>query len=316
MTTLIVVDSNAFFHSLVAQIEKYKIPANEIEIFCNFNLRYLYSGGLFSNYLAPNTKIQMVFVMDTKPYWRELLLKEIGINYKQNRQAKPQSVSLLATVKGIITTTLHNKKIPMFASYTRKSIKGCKVSLGYEADDIASAIARYTCYKSLYDEVIFFTDDSDWLAFTELNHTWIGIHHRHPRVRNEEICMHWIKNFAFDFHRTKVRRAYTALHINKPTDIWEFKAYFGDNADNLPGDKSRGTPGVFRPFIHLFDPMEGFDLYEDSNFENAFNTCVSPVHKVADSSLFENFEGTTPLFSTPVEPLDRYLEFLSTQKTA
>ncbi|EFX63616.1 hypothetical protein DAPPUDRAFT_119057 [Daphnia pulex] len=284
MTTLIVIDTNAMFHGFVHSMEN--------------------KSAIFSSILKPGVdEIQLIFAMDSKPYWRDVLLKREGINYKANRQAKPQSISLLEKVRKICENTLMEKRIPLMQAYTQKTVPGVRYSLGYEADDIASAIARYTKYNNLFDRVFFFTDDSDWLAFTELGHTWIGIASRQPRIRTAEITMQWLKYEAFEFHKTKERKAYTALHVNKPTDIWKFKSYFGDNTDNLKGDKSLGKV-FFRPYIDLFEPLEGFDYLEDSLFIQTFDTCLSKVIKVVDASVFQEAVGNTRLFSSPVENID------------
>lgn len=87
----------------------------------------------------------IVLCFDSPPVIkRELALKELGIKYKGNRSTPPQHVIYQYDLAKIIFPQM---------GYN------CLIAEGLEADDlIASVVLKY---KSVYDSVVIFTEDSD-----------------------------------------------------------------------------------------------------------------------------------------------------------
>jgi len=118
---------------------------------------------------------------------------------------------------------------------------------GYEADDIASAIYRYSrdsdsnCKKR---QIIFHTIDRDWTQLVDNSHECYWASTRYPKKR-ERIQSRF--NFNEDvIHHTKV---FYDRDINHPRELIRVKTEIGDMGDNLP-------PGTPTEYMDLIEPPE------------------------------------------------------------
>lgn len=261
---LIVVDTNAFAHIIMANVEKNlridisktriltKEVIQEINLIIYSRMKYLLNGGDIIPYLK-GEPFHIIFATDNKPYWREKYLAKVKLNYKGKRQNQPQRASFLGYINSRINYVLMNWDLSIVQMSAGEG-------LGYEADDIASGICHLVNRGVLnYDRVFLHTDDNDWLGLVNEKINWVGIHYRQPKYRDLEIAIDFLQNKWNDKTKTKARRNY---QINVPSDIYKFKCTFGDISDNIPGDALE--PHLFMPFVSLIEPK--IKIWEEDDF--------------------------------------------------
>jgi hypothetical protein len=263
MNNLLLIDTNGLAHFFVHKVERKEIALVNLSRYVELNVMYLLSGAPLYH-VAGDVPLNVLFLMDTKPYWRDFSLKQIGINYKGKRQCKPEKLSLLSSVLTTIQhTLLHRFKHPLFSLIASRRLEGHTV--GYEADDLAASIVRMKHMK--YNHIYVLTDDTDWLPLTNFkNVTWLGIASRQPRMRAYTQALQWCRTW-FETKKSIERSNFV---FNSPLDLWDFKAYFGDTSDNIPGDKKHKSEGLFKQYIDLLNPNKYFMAWTEKDFNVGF----------------------------------------------
>lgn len=267
--SLVIIDTNAFLHSVITVIDRGNYSQKEKDNIMVFNAMYMLSGAFLDKILPyPYREIEIVFAMDLQPYWRKAPLSKIGCNYKNKRNPQSHRAIAVEPYKEFLYNFLMEEyDLPLFTMFVDKKTDNEQL-VGFEADDIAAGIVltRHQNYKKIF----VLTDDNDWLPFVQFpNVTWLGIHNRLPRIRDEEITLEWLRTTSHETQKTKERKAYQFNHLS---DLWAFKAYFGDTSDNIPGDKKDKTLGRYIEFIDLFNPSVGFKSWEQPDFAAKFES--------------------------------------------
>jgi 5'-3' exonuclease len=300
MNNLLLVDTNGFNHFIVEKILNGQLAVYDLEKLMRINLVYMLTGTMTRG-LDDKTPLQVVFLTDSKPYWRESLLKTLDINYKGKRQNKHQmaKVSLLNMVTETLEKTLFDLcKCCTFNLYSVHSHN--YETVGYEADDLAAGVILNV--KNNFKQIFVLTDDTDWLPFTFIeNVTWLGIADRNPRVRTKDVVLEWVKK-SNTFTMTKERKAFS---INCPRDIWAFKSYFGDTSDNLRGDKKDKTEEKYSKYIDLFNPHHPFECWNEPDFLLNFYGCLTPPKTPKTLNDITSKAGSIPLVICPYSIEDK-----------
>lgn len=146
---------------------------------------------------------KLVFLKDSKPYWRSRIYKE----YKSHRlpNSNPE------TFRGVLDM-LSEFNIPTLA-YP-----------GLEADDIAGLLALAKATLKNSEPVVLLTTDSDWLQLVD---DTLGISWSTPASYPDMV---WDEAKVI----AKVLRAEGNL-IHHPRDLATIKYFKGDTSDNIPG---------------------------------------------------------------------------------
>lgn len=300
MESLLVIDTNGILHAISQRNEKLKLSGTILRHMVLRNVAAITSGYLIEPIIKDlDSGFRFLFVSDSKPYWREESLRLLGVNYKSKRQRKPEYENALTEItryfyEALSLQGLHSMQMKVNpALLDATELKGHR-NLGYEADDIAAGIA--VKYHDKFRQIVFLTDDTDWLPFTQYeNITWMGINPRTPRVRDAKTAIAWAKNASM-FNATKAKKLFTQEKLNEPTDIWKFKAIFGDTSDNIPSS----TDFSYISHISLFDPL--FKCWEQSLFDGWFSLGVSPIRDILSGSRIRVGMENVPLIMQPLTP--------------
>lgn len=206
---------------------------------------WLHSGEWIKPLVGDN--IQLVYVTDSKPYWRVDYLKQpevyegifdrareaYKLKYPKGRkQFKPEEVHYKAG-RAFPKPAFTKTKKQMREIADRNGFNMLSVH-GYEADDLAAALVMTNRMlpKEQQNNIVLATVDTDWMGLIDDKTTWFCTFGYAPRVR---YTMEHINGWS-------LRRLGTSLSC--PSDIWRVKTQQGDKSDNLP-------PG---------SPIETFDL--------------------------------------------------------
>lgn len=211
----------------------------------------------------------VVFVKDTKPYWRTEWLLDLENVIDIPRKTKVKQ-KLSTEVKGLLAKGLpallsdeletiseaHDKltikykggrKLPDYSfKKLRKLIYGyldnmagvhALESTGFEADDMAAALVQTNRDNGSPWDLLLLTVDTDWLGLGGDDVTWVCMSGFEPVVRDHiDIVNQWAE---------KRLKATLVAH----RDIWDIKGVQGDASDNLPA-----SAGVLLPVIDLLNP--------------------------------------------------------------
>lgn len=257
----------------------------------------------------PFTPSTIVIADDAKPYWRSKYLEERGFPaYKGGRKEKGHEWYEVAEAgKDYILDANSNLNYLCF--------------VGYEADDIASALVRIGAPRLN----LLYTIDSDWqglvndgalkdYSIEELLTTedlidsttvWTSQRHWQPRFRDEAgVRTHTLK-------RTKVE-------IDKPPEVWSSKVGKGDKADNL-------LPNSPIEVIDLLEPPSEFDLLKQKDKfplikEVAYSTVINSNfnHLTKAVEWFKHNGFTIPVYGFnqfPLKKVEKSLAILKNKHT-
>lgn len=262
---MVVVDTSVLLHKLHQSIPmEHNDP--QFESILKANLTWLMSGVWLGDELR-SQMASMVFVKDTKPYWRSEWLADITntIDLPRKTKAKralaaqakevlmsgkmktPEQAMILDEANETLTVKYKaGRKLPTYAfTKIRKLIYryldqlGANVlaSTGYEADDMAAAIVQTNTDNGSPWNVLLLTVDTDWLGLVNPNVTWCCMTGFHPTIRDTlDVCNQWAE-----------KRLGSPLETWR--DIWDIKGEKGDASDNLPPSN-----GILLPVIDLLNP--------------------------------------------------------------
>jgi hypothetical protein len=287
-TCLVIVDTNAFLHAVIYRLKGLE-PMTETVL--KYNIAYLLSGAYLERLLVEQrTKnFQIILASDLKPYWRlHHLYIHHGVNYKASRGKDTQRNKLMMELKSLMQTYLVSKgKLPLHL-YCSESLNGTPV--GYEADDIAAGLVKLLSpnYKHTY----LLTDDSDWLPLTNNAVTWCGIARYAPRIRTPKIILDWVKQHS-NFSGDKSTKAKKAFLWSSHTDIWRFKAIYGDKADGITGDSDLNK---YIHYIDLFNPVTAYRIWEEAMFLEKVQYCLFKGREALPMSKIRDTAKNIPLF--------------------
>lgn len=215
------------------------------------------------DWLANNKKGEWnpIWVMDRKKdgqYWRHEYLKDYGINYKSGRTTKPDNwyniMGFLSTMLDCGTGNWKSLGVP-----------------GYEADDMAALICRANTRDNY---ITLATIDTDWMGLVKEGKVdWYsiwdfckhGTAKKFVRLRKDmESFNEWAK------HRLK-------KEFEKPTDLWDYKAKYGDRSDNLPKNSPIEVINLVKPPTE-FDPILRYKNLAKSLIKSKSTVYERPQH--------------------------------------
>jgi len=188
----------------------------------------------------------VVICNDSPPYWRNKYLLDRGFpEYKAGRPSKPDTWYQVAQ-EG--KDYIFSKKSPFL--YLEKK--------GFEADDLAGAIARTSPKRT----IILHTIDTDWLGLVkESGDQSVEEHLYHPQKETQVLWANlaqWMPRLRGESEAIEYTQRRLKSVINSPRGIWDVKVEKGDKADNL-------VPGSPLEVIDLEAPPPEFDLLQNSD---------------------------------------------------
>jgi hypothetical protein len=194
----------------------------------------------------------IVFVLDSKPYWRAGELKKVGIAYKKGRKSRTRKG--LSYFKALLARELITLGIPVLGLP------------GQEADDMASLFCR-TKPKDLAIRLV--TTDNDWCGLIDPVNSidWYCLQGYNPRYR------------ATLAHVQESRQGKESK-ITDLDDFYQIKARIGDKGDNLP-------PGCPIWAVDLLNPLPQFDPVLSSSGEIVLGVYENFDHLVRKINLLK-----------------------------
>lgn len=246
--TTVIVDFSVCVHQLHNMLTAMEVEKDYLKAAVQAQMVWLHSGEWIKPLVGDN--IQLVYVTDSKPYWRkDYLLQEdvyTGISDrakeaylkrypKGKKQYKPEPVHYKAGRKFPEYEFTRTKKW-MLEAAARNEFSVLSVH-SYEADDLAAALVMTNRMlpQEQQNNIVLATVDTDWMGLIDDRTTWFCTYGYAPRVR---YTMDHINGWA-------MRRLGTELSC--PRDIWRVKTIQGDKSDNLP-------PGSPIEVIDLTEP--------------------------------------------------------------
>jgi 5'-3' exonuclease len=197
-----------------------------------------------------------LFAGDSKPYWRYAELKKLGVIYKGKRGSGKVAYSEFIP---LITTYLESflAKNGVYVAYRE----------GYEADDIASAVSQIS-----EGNTNLITSDFDWIPLANRKGiTWCSTRAAKVRSLRCDNALNFIKNHK-PFNGSTTQKEFTAS-MKDVSDLWRWKARFGDSSDNIPADKK--CSDKFLPFIDLHNPPSEYNLLKQVDFVEQIEFYIS-----------------------------------------
>jgi hypothetical protein len=263
---LSIIDLRTVEYTIVDYLSKNKITSvAEIEALTSMSIFLLVSGAWLSE--LDSSKTDLLFVDDTKPYWRHWELGKIGVNYKGNRKKDGNRLTLLSMVHTQVQFVLASRGFNICTLFD--VINGD--IYGYEADDIAANTVRK--YRHLYKTIYLLTVDTDWLPLTQFeNVVWLCVNDYGQRYRNKAYATHWFQT-AKACNSTIAQRNYKKTCISQ---LWDFKSEFGDTSDNLRGNLKDQSPKRYNKFVDLLNPPEKYLLVDNAKFGDTVGLCLIP----------------------------------------
>lgn len=268
-----IIDTSNYAYYLTGEVVKLGNNQPAIEQYIKLNTMYLLSGAFFNN--PDVSQAQYLFAGDSKPYWRYEGLKELGVIYKGKRgsgnSAYSQAIPLILTC--------------LEAFLAKNDIYLC-LKESYEADDIAALVAS-ECADAHTNLV---TSDHDWIPLVSVSNTsWTSTKQVDARyIADSKAAMK-----LFTTHKTyNESKAKKAFPKNDILDLWQFKARFGDDTDNIPADADNS--GKFLPFIHLLKPPKEYDLKLSPKAIKEIKSYVTKPRKQITHQQFLNSVGRLP----------------------
>lgn len=201
----------------------------------------------------------IVFVLDSKPYWRYTELRKPlanfpkGLAYKKGR--KSRSREGLSYVKALLYREAASQGIPMLAFENQ------------EADDLAAAFVRS---KPDNIQIHLITTDNDWCGLIQTPGVdWYSLENYRPRFRD---CLAHIQQ-SNQGRQSRIQRL---------EDFYPLKVAQGDRSDNLP-------PGCPAWAVDLYNPLPQWDplalhLAEFQKVYGSFDSLAAHRAKVAQAN--------------------------------
>lgn len=253
MKTLVVVDTHIFAHIIDYRLAD-KQDASFVRYFSRAYTHFL-AAGLWLPEGYDRNNHSVVFCGDVKPYWRNEYFSKVGVFYKQNRN---NSAGKTARVEAIVTE-MARSVVELGGQILRKYDDS---GYGFEADDWAGSICRL---KDEDTRIMLLTSDIDWLGLTHIpNVHWLnsisskGVH---GRVTNAQNFCEWFN--SREDHQCALRKGF---RVKDPSDIYRFKALYGDKSDNIPpfkdASKVIGLISLLEPTSRLED-REDMDVMDE-----------------------------------------------------
>jgi 5'-3' exonuclease, N-terminal resolvase-like domain len=276
-------------------------------------LSYVASGDWLGE-LKPE-KFQVIWVTDSKPYWRSDYLLNPEVLSKTQRSTKKLE-SLRARLNELMTSgvdlenpeylklieslSIHYKagrSLPVYSftkmrDYTYKVITEAKWTMlakkGYEADDCAAAVVQVNSELSdnQRNRIILLTIDSDWMGLVSEDVMWYCMTGFYPRVRSDLFsCNVWANKRL-------------GVNLKSFKDLWVIKGDQGDKSDNLPASN-----GTLLPVIDLLNPPDEHKLWLHPMGSFIRDTLVSPRIMPVNSEKAVDYIGRNGI-SLPIRPFN------------
>lgn len=283
-SVLTIVDTHIFGHLIAYHVEKGNNQAY---------IPYMTAG--YAEYLAnclfmPDEYLRedhyTLFVGDSKPYWRNIPFRDIGVAYKANRRyTAGKNSELVEKILYHFDSSINQLNGAVLRINTHEG-------LGLEADDIASAVCRV---KKPDTKVFLLTTDIDWLGLTQLpNVHWINARSddkKHGRVRNNQNFVEWFNSWGES--QSAIKKGFVA---KSPNCIYTFKCRYGDRSDNIPAFSDDTSLDL----ISLLNPR--FDI---TKYCDVMKMVKSRVVRVNPSLTHDAWQVKSKLFPLfPRIPLD------------
>lgn len=292
----IVVDLSVFAHQVAEDLMVIEKEPKLWDMALKANLAYLVSADWLGE-LRPRD-INIIFVKDSKPYWRTEYLLRPEIFSKVPRKVKsleklresfasmtPGTEEYQVAFDKLAIHYKGGRKFPRYAlDKTKKKIErycrqqGWEVLgyPGYEADDIAAALVKVNMRSPKPKDILLLTIDSDWMGLVSSNTHWFCMRGWQPRLRSDLLSVNkWAE-----------RRLGQRLEFFR--EIWDIKGQLGDKSDNLPASQ-----GVLLPVIDLLDPPREYRLWEKGFFDVDVLGRTTPNIKGAAALRFLDSSGLT-----------------------
>jgi hypothetical protein len=273
MQTTAVIDFSVFCHQLHSVLEGVDVPPEHYPGVLKAQMAWLMSGEWLGS-LKPEG-FKPVLVADSKPYWRsEYLLRSevitrIPRKIKKTEKLRQELLELLGLDPQTEETAARSLELTeslkivykggrKFPEYTftklKKNLTEIAIAQGwvpigktfYEADDVAAAFCQLNQGLAKPNNIMLITVDTDWLAMLDDQTSWFCMHGWYPRCR-----------FTLDQMNIWATKKFN-LSFSQPTDLWNYKAVYGDKSDNLPA----GSP---LEVIDLFSPPDEHKLWQHAD---------------------------------------------------
>ena len=223
-----IIDASVVFHLINARLQQYALNSDNRRLYVQASLLWINALGMFP-YYAGADGCTVIWVMDSKPYWRSQYYPD----YKANRPSRSNEISFILEI-------FNDLKLP------------CMKVDGYEADDLAAlfcVLFRRRPLRSDWEQVYLLTIDSDWQGLIGEGITWVDVNNHEPRIRDSDVVHDWFVGQYFKQPK-KWQRIWPLpdkcdFH---PSDIWKWKVAVGDKADNLPPDCDYHLINLYEPY--------------------------------------------------------------------
>ncbi len=237
---LIIIDTMVLLHIIDSHARTFGQDSEIVQEFAEASLLWINSLDFCPQWAAEREHNKVLWVRDTKPYWRN----EFDFDYKAQR--KPMPLSMSWVYRGF-------KKLSQDGTLTTLGLPG------QEADDIAAAIIRMR-HQLDFDQYILFTVDSDWQGLVaDTSICWVDVKGFEPRVRTKREIYQWQSNkHKKQSAHEKALWPMPEYELWTSESIWDWKCAVGDKADNLSPDSSPYLINLFNP-PRVFDPLNEAD---------------------------------------------------------
>jgi len=327
--TTVVIDTSVLMHNLHHKLSILDHTNPHWVGLVKAQLQYVASGCWLGD-LKPD-KFQIVFVLDSKPYWRVEYLTRPEVSSaiprkkKADEKKRQRLMELLESInelgmdgdiqaaQGIEASeefqglsqalAIHYKAGRKLPEYSFRKIK--KISYGvireagwniigvprYEADDLAACFRVVNDRLDQPNRLLLVTIDSDWMGLINDHTAWYCMTGWFPRVRSD-----------FPSANTWAEKRLGSA-LDDYTDLWSLKVQQGDKSDNLP-------PGTPREVIDLLNPPEEHKLWKQPIAEAVKDILEYPRRRPVnpkDALIYMGQLGVSPV----IRPLDNYKDFVA-----
>jgi 5'-3' exonuclease len=272
--------SNFAYHIAFAAHNAGLLNSPELQNYTKVNIAHLITGGFYNN--PDMREAKYLFAGDSKPYWRYAELKKLGVVYKGKRGSGKVAYS---------------ESIPLITTYLESFLakNGIYVMYrdGYEADDIASAISQIS-----EGSINLATSDFDWLPLANRQGiSWSNTRVAKVRSLHNGNALDFIKNHKA--HNSNIAQREFTASMKDVSDLWRWKARFGDSSDNIPADKE--CSDKFLPFIDLHNPPGEYSLLHQKDFVSEVRMYIS---KTIPQKTHEEFVKNRLPYDLALKPID------------
>jgi 5'-3' exonuclease len=283
---LFVIDSFVVIYQIENALKNAQIGDRQIAIdYKQASLDWVQNLG-FLPLLSQTPNKTVVWVQDSKPYWRDFYAPD----YKAGRKEK--TPSFFETVSMIEKAKLPVLKVPSF-----------------EADDLAAMyVQMFMRSTGNIGQLWLLTVDSDWQGLLGADGViWYDTNGYTPRMRTTRESYAWLTSkWNRQSAKTKKLWPLPAFHKYVPQDIWEWKAIAGDKSDNL-------GPGTPKELISLFEPPQEYRLIDNSKVVEEATKLLShqyiPVMSTTECHKVFRKTGIGPPISIDNPPLKTVDQF-------